>query len=106
MSGTIRKASRSPCRSPSITQANAACRARITPTSRDGAPNRASNSRAPAEVTVRSITDRSEPSRPPESACTSSRLRRVAASICTVPPEASRTGARSKGSLPLCVSSR
>ena len=67
---------------------------------------RRSISRAPPAVTVRSMAASSEPSRPPDSACVSSRLRRVAASICMAPPAASRSGGRISGIRPFCVSSR
>ena len=46
------------------------------------------------------------PSRPPDRAWVSSRLRRVAASICMAPPMASRTGGRISGIRPFWVRSR
>ena len=55
---------------------------------------------------MRSTAASKDPSRPPERAWVISRLRRVAASICIAPPGTSRTGGRSRGSLPRWVRSR
>lgn len=59
---------------------------RMASRSVEGAHNRVSSKRAPAPVTVRSMAVSRLPSRPPLSACVSSRLRRVAASICIAAP--------------------
>ncbi len=70
-----------------------------------GAASRCVSNRDPAAVTVRSSAASSEPRRSPESVRISSRLVRVAASICSVEPEASRAGGESGGRLPSCVRS-
>ena len=54
----------------------------MTLKSREGLEIRRSNSRAPAAVAVRSTAASRDPSRPPDKAWVSSRLRRVEASIC------------------------
>ena len=107
-SGTRRRASRRDFAvGRSATMAStAARRSLIVVMSRDGLERRRSSRRAPPGVTVRSMAAKSDPARPPDSAWVSSRLRRVAASICTVRSEASRSGLRSSGSLPFCVMSR
>ena len=70
-----------------------------------GAASRCASSREPADVTVRSIAASSEPRRSPPSVRISSRFARVAWSIDSVAPCASRTGGDSGGRLPSCVRS-
>ena len=108
MSGTRASAPRrsESNRASAASAATASWRAAIRPKSRDGALIRRSSRRAPGAVTVRSMAASSDPSRPPDRAWVSSRLRRVAASICIAPPARSRTGGRSSGRRPFCVMSR
>ena len=80
--------------------ATASSRCAISAGSVSGAASRCANSREPAAVTVRSIAARSEPRRSPVSVRMSSRLPRVAWSIASVAPAASRTGGDSGGRLP------
>ena len=82
------------------TQSSRACTSART---RLGPASRRSSRRPPPAVTVRSIVASSDPARRPSSAWVSSRLRRVAASICIADPWASRTGGRRSGSRPRCV---
>ena len=89
----------------SASSPTASCRARSASTSPMGAARRDSSRRPPAAVTVRSMAWRSEPSRVPASERATSRLRRVAASICTRAPAASRTGGLRRGSAPFWVMS-
>ena len=70
-----------------------------------GAASRCASRREPAAVTVRSMAARSEPRRSPESVRMSSRLARVAWSMASVAPAASRTGGDSGGRLPIWVRS-
>ena len=65
---------------------------RSPPGSVSGAARWSASSRAPAAVTVRSIVARRLPLRSPASVAASSRLRRVAASICMTEPGATRRG--------------
>ena len=78
---------------------------RSPPASVSGAASRCASSREPAAVTVRSIAASSEPRRSPDSVRISSRLARVAWSIASVAPCASRSGGDSGGRLPSCVRS-
>ena len=108
MSGTRRKLSRSFARKrlwSSIYRTDSN-RERISGRSQDGLESRRSKSLAPPAVAVRSIVASSDPSRPPERAEVNSRLRRVAASICMLPPVSSRSGASNIGNLPRWVRSR
>ncbi len=84
MSGVLRKESRKLSRRPACSsrKATASSRRVTVAWSRDGLEIRRSSSRAPPAVTVRSMVASSDPSRPPDRAWVSSRLRRVAASIC------------------------
>src|SRR5262249_22608396 len=75
----------------------ASCRAPIAAGSVRGAARRCARSREPAAVTVRSMAASNEPRRSPASVRTSSRLLRVAWSIASVAPCASRTGGASGG---------
>jgi hypothetical protein len=85
--------------------ATASSRRAISAGSVSGAASRCASSRAPAAVTVRSMASSSEPRRSPPSVRVSSRLARVAWSIASVAPAASRAGGDSGGRLPSCVRS-
>ncbi len=71
-----------------------------------GRARRDASIRAPGAVTVRSITDSSEPSRPPFRVRSISRLARVAGSMAMTSASPARRGGRSAGSLPAWVVSR
>ena len=71
-----------------------------------GAVSLARSSRAPAPVTVRSMTASRLPAAAPSSVAVSSRLRRVAASIAIAAPVSVARSRASRGSWPFCVSLR
>ena len=71
-----------------------------------GAVSRALSRRAPAPVTLRSMTASRLPAMPPSSAAVSSRLRRVAASIAMVAPAWVARSRASRGTCPFWVSRR
>ena len=76
------------------------CRRLICPLSLSGPASHSPSIRAPAPVTVRSMAASRLPLRSPARVCVSSRLRRVAASICIADDRAAFTGGRSSGRLP------
>ena len=71
-----------------------------------GAVSRALSSRAPAPVTVRSITESRLPAVPPSRVAVSSRLRRVAASIAIAAPVSVERSRASRGTRLFWVSLR
>ena len=68
-----------------------------------GAARWDANSRAPAPVTVRSMTESRLSRRSPPRVLVSSRLRRVAASISITAPRTSRLGGAMRGMCPFWV---
>ena len=107
MSGAARSAPRRSMRSvsPSRRKETASRRAAIATGSRRGLDSRAASSRAPGPVAVRSMAKSRLPCRSPESARSSSRLARLAASMTRRLAGPARRGGRRHGILPICVSS-
>ena len=108
MSPRPRSASRNcwRCGLRSQNQPTASRRASMATGSSNGRASLAASSRAPGEVTVRSMAARSEPSRPPEVAFSISRLVRVAGSMAMTSASPARRGADSAGARPAWVVSR
>ena len=107
MSGAARSAPRRSMRSVSSScrKPTASRRAAIAIGSRRGLDSLAASSRAPGPVAVRSMANSRLPCRSPESARSSSRLARLAASMTRRLAGPARRGGRRHGILPICVSS-